>query len=152
MAYSFNATAQDFDPNGGPKTKAVTPPQVTTHASPYLEERLLGLEAAQTDLHNKVESLKTLYHELHGAVGEINRQPWQDIVKHHESESAAHFACELERLSEDVRVSLIGEVNEQKLNDDISSHTKATSATGSDRSSAPPLLSGKLVRTVAGHS
>lgn len=141
MNHNPTPIARNIDLNGGSKGKTVPPPQVSTANPPTLQSRLHNLEAAQSTVHDEIDSLKGLYQELHDAFfsNEVKQQHHQcDSARSYQS--AAQFKRELQRLSQEVN----SEADIQKANSNIPSHVIAAS----ERSLPPHLRNG---RPATGH-
>lgn len=136
MASKLNAGARDFNTSG---RSANVPSQVSAPNSFYLESRVLNLEAAFTDLHHEVDTLKERYHNLHASISKGGPQP-VDLVK--SCQSAKQFEKDLEQLSREVRASITGQANEPKT----------TGSVTSQKSVPPHLRHGKLSGTAQNDS
>lgn len=115
-------------------------------SSPYLEARLLSLEAAYIDLRSDLDTLKD---DLCRSFGKVKAQlPDKDLVQ--SRQSAMRFKQELEQLSREVRMSANGDADDQKVNGNttpeargsVPPHVRAASVAshGSGRESLPPHL------------
>lgn len=149
IPHSFNPSARHFKPDSSARIdpqKTSTPQQVSAPPSPYLEARLLNLEAAYFDLRGDLNTLKD---DLGRSFGEAKPQlPKTDLTK--SRQSAMQFKQELEQLSREVHLSVDGNADDQKANGNskaeargsVPPHARAVSVTshGSGRESLPPHL------------
>ncbi|KAJ4337906.1 hypothetical protein N0V95_008201 [Ascochyta clinopodiicola] len=171
--HSFDPSARNFNPNGGPVNGpqgSSTPRLVSAPPSPYLEARVLNLEDEHADLREEVDNLKDLYHDLCNSFGKVRRdaQPRRanfprDTDPASSRQTAIQFNQELEQLSREVRKSVNGDADKQKANDrsalkpnsSVPPHVKAASVTSRGtgaKSLAPHLRGVKQSGTVNGNA
>jgi hypothetical protein len=155
MGYQLNPTVHSFAPNGAQQNGTAS--QVSAPPSPYLEARILNLEEGHVDLRGEIDTLKELYHDVSFSVDKLKKGGWPvhvgpfqevDIKKSHHD--AMQFSHELEKLKDEVHVSVDGGADVQKANGmapsktngSVPPHLKTSSVTsgGTVTKSIPPHL------------
>lgn len=167
--HNFNLGAQNSKHDIHTPQGSCKPPQVSAPSSPYLEARLLNLEASYADLHGEVHALKDLYHALctsFGTIGQTGQAIHASFLKDTDltesRQSAIRFQQELEQLSLETRLSLDSNADEIKANGRSTPNVKnsflpnvrnaSVDSRGSGQRSLPPhLRGGKQAGTVNGN-
>ncbi|KAF1946947.1 hypothetical protein EJ02DRAFT_200368 [Clathrospora elynae] len=121
MDYPFNPVANHFAPNGTRENGTAN--QVNTPSSPYLEARVLNLEEERATLLGEVDTLKELYHGLSFSVDKLKKDGWpvhvspfQDVDVKKSHQNAVQFSVELERLKDEVYMSVESDADVKKVN------------------------------------
>jgi hypothetical protein len=155
MGYHLNPAINDFALNGAQQNGTAS--QVSAPPSPYLEARILNLEEGHADLLGEIDTLRELYKGMSFSVDKLNKGGWpvhvgpfQEVDVKKSQQDAVQFSHQLEKLKDEVHVSVNGGADVQKANGmapsktngSVPPHLKTSSVTsgGTVTKSLPPHL------------
>ncbi|KAI8931230.1 hypothetical protein NX059_011578 [Plenodomus lindquistii] len=122
----FSPNAPTFSPSGMNETqqKSNLGKETSTPLSPCLETRVLSLEERHAELQGDVRSLQELYDRLTLSMDKMKKGHWpvrfgpcQDLDVSESHKKAMDFKAELEKLENEVKVSVHGDADPKKADD-----------------------------------